>query len=135
MHQYQVIWRRNALFGFQFEGFFIWLFQLKFLSFDELQKRMSTLDSEMEREIEELRKRYETKRQPILEAIDRKRKRQPQPFWHLGETNDLVFYFCIKFIACRLLLTDFSWSKTSFRVVSRVQNWKNWITVVSKRTY
>lgn len=59
---------------------FISHFQLKFLSFDELQKRMSTLDSEMEREIEELRKRYETKRQPILEAIDRKRKRQPQPY-------------------------------------------------------
>jgi len=37
---------------------------------------MANLDSEMEREIEELRKRYQTKRQPILDAIDVKKKRQ-----------------------------------------------------------
>ncbi|XKL62245.1 hypothetical protein PGB90_002078 [Kerria lacca] len=53
---------------------------LKFLSYDELQQRISTLDTEMEREIEELHKRYQTKRQPILEAIDLKRKRQQQNF-------------------------------------------------------
>lgn len=50
--------------------------QLKFLSYEELQQRMASLDSEMEREIDELRKRYQTKRQPILDAMDTKRKRQ-----------------------------------------------------------
>lgn len=37
---------------------------------------MSNLDSEMEHEIDELRHRYQTKRQPILDAMDQKRKRQ-----------------------------------------------------------
>lgn len=50
--------------------------QLKFLSYEELQQRMATLDAEMEREIDELRRRYQTKRQPILDAMDTKRKRQ-----------------------------------------------------------
>ncbi|KAF2883900.1 hypothetical protein ILUMI_22285 [Ignelater luminosus] len=49
---------------------------LKFLSYEELQQRMATLDAEMEREIDELRRRYQTKRQPILDAMDTKRKRQ-----------------------------------------------------------
>lgn len=49
---------------------------LKFLSYEELHQRMATLDAEMEREIEELRRRYQTKRQPILDAMDTKRKRQ-----------------------------------------------------------
>jgi len=49
---------------------------LKFLSFDDLQQRMSNLDSEMEHEIDELRRRYQTKRQPILDATIKKRKRQ-----------------------------------------------------------
>ncbi|XP_026474621.1 serine/threonine-protein kinase 4 [Ctenocephalides felis] len=49
---------------------------LKFLSYDELQQRMSSLDSEMEREIDDLRRRYQNKRQPILDAMDTKRKRQ-----------------------------------------------------------
>lgn len=51
-------------------------FQLKFLSHEELQQRMSNLDSEMEREIYELRRRYQAKRQPIIDAIDQKKKRQ-----------------------------------------------------------
>lgn len=42
---------------------------------------MNNLDSEMEKEIDELRRRYQTKRQPILDAIDQKRKRQ-QNFWY-----------------------------------------------------
>lgn len=50
---------------------------LKYLSYEDLGKRMSSLDSEMEREIEELRRRYQAKRQPILDAIDSKKKRQP----------------------------------------------------------
>ncbi|RWS24183.1 serine/threonine-protein kinase 3-like protein [Leptotrombidium deliense] len=49
---------------------------LRYLSLDELKSRMSNLDSEMENEIEELRRRYASKRQPILDAIDQKRKRQ-----------------------------------------------------------
>ncbi|KAG8224631.1 hypothetical protein J437_LFUL003065 [Ladona fulva] len=49
---------------------------LKFLSYEDLQQRMANLDSEMEREIDELRRRYQTKRQPILDAMDQKRKRQ-----------------------------------------------------------
>lgn len=49
---------------------------LKFLSYDELHMRMSNLDNEMEQEIEELRRRYQGKRQPILEAIDAKKQRQ-----------------------------------------------------------
>lgn len=49
---------------------------LKFLSYEDLQQRMANLDAEMEREIDELRRRYQTKRQPILDAMDQKRKRQ-----------------------------------------------------------
>lgn len=49
---------------------------LRTLNFDDLQRRLSDLDPEMEREIEELRARYQAKRQPILEAIDAKKKRQ-----------------------------------------------------------
>uniref|UniRef100_A0A6V7HPL0 SARAH domain-containing protein n=1 Tax=Bracon brevicornis TaxID=1563983 RepID=A0A6V7HPL0_9HYME len=49
---------------------------MKFLSYEELQLRMASLDAEMEREIDELRRRYQTKRQPILDAMDTKRKRQ-----------------------------------------------------------
>jgi len=49
---------------------------LKYLSYDELTGRMSGLDSEMEREIDDLRRRYHAKRQPILDAMDQKRKRQ-----------------------------------------------------------
>nr|XP_023013766.1 serine/threonine-protein kinase hippo-like [Leptinotarsa decemlineata] len=48
---------------------------LKYLTYEELQQRMKTLDSDMEREIEELRKKYQIKRQPILDAMDTKRKR------------------------------------------------------------
>ncbi len=56
---------------------------------------MNTLDTEMEREIEELRKRYETKRQPILDAIDMKRKRQQQNFWgdENRRTDRVINYF------------------------------------------
>lgn len=46
------------------------------LSYDELQQRISELDPEMEREIEELRKRYQAKRQPIIDAIEAKKRRQ-----------------------------------------------------------
>jgi len=49
---------------------------LKFLSFDELKGKMANLDQDMEREIDDLRRRYHAKRQPILDAMDQKRKRQ-----------------------------------------------------------
>ena len=38
--------------------------------------RMAGLDSEMEKEIDDQRRRYHAKRQPILDAMDQKRKRQ-----------------------------------------------------------
>ncbi|XP_031553292.1 serine/threonine-protein kinase 3-like [Actinia tenebrosa] len=49
---------------------------LKGSSFEELMGRMQTLDMEMEKEIEELRMRYRGKRQPILDAMEAKKRRQ-----------------------------------------------------------
>ncbi|CAG2170687.1 unnamed protein product [Oppiella nova] len=49
---------------------------LRYLSTDELRSRMANLDVEMEAEIEELRRRYAAKRQPILDAMDNKKKKQ-----------------------------------------------------------
>ncbi|XP_076437870.1 serine/threonine-protein kinase 3-like isoform X2 [Babylonia areolata] len=49
---------------------------LRTLAYEELEQRLSDLDPEMEREIEELRARFQAKRQPIQEAIEAKRKRQ-----------------------------------------------------------
>ncbi|XP_036193741.1 serine/threonine-protein kinase 3 isoform X4 [Myotis myotis] len=49
---------------------------LKNLSLEELQTRLKALDPMMEREIEELRQRYTAKRQPILDAMDAKKRRQ-----------------------------------------------------------
>ena len=46
------------------------------MSYNELTDKMSNLDQEMEREIDDLRRRYHAKRQPILDAMDQKRKRQ-----------------------------------------------------------
>jgi len=51
------------------------LLQIHTLSYEELQQRIAGLDPEMEREIEELRKRYQAKRQPIIDAIDAKKRR------------------------------------------------------------
>ncbi|KAL1234883.1 Serine/threonine-protein kinase [Trichinella pseudospiralis] len=48
---------------------------LKFIPLNELNQRLSVLDSEMDREIEELRRRYQTKRQPILDAMEQKKQR------------------------------------------------------------
>uniref|UniRef100_A0A671FGT2 non-specific serine/threonine protein kinase n=1 Tax=Rhinolophus ferrumequinum TaxID=59479 RepID=A0A671FGT2_RHIFE len=49
---------------------------LKNLSLEELQMRLKALDPMMEREIEELRQRYNAKRQPILDAMDAKKRQQ-----------------------------------------------------------
>lgn len=65
-----------------FLTYFVFLFaclvllQLKNLSLEELQMRLKALDPMMEREIEELRQRYTAKRQPILDAMDAKKRRQ-----------------------------------------------------------
>ncbi|NXX98069.1 STK4 kinase, partial [Centropus bengalensis] len=49
---------------------------LKTWSVDELQSRLSALDPMMEQEIEEIRQKYQSKRQPILDAIEAKKRRQ-----------------------------------------------------------
>ncbi|GCB72473.1 serine/threonine-protein kinase 3/4 [Scyliorhinus torazame] len=49
---------------------------LKSWTVEELQRRLSSLDPTMEQEIEEIRQRYQAKRQPILDAIDAKKRRQ-----------------------------------------------------------
>ncbi|XP_072270946.1 serine/threonine-protein kinase 4-like [Pyxicephalus adspersus] len=49
---------------------------LKDWSVDDLQKKLNELDPMMNREIEEIHLRYQAKRQPILEAIDSKKRRQ-----------------------------------------------------------
>uniref|UniRef100_H2ZZT2 non-specific serine/threonine protein kinase n=1 Tax=Latimeria chalumnae TaxID=7897 RepID=H2ZZT2_LATCH len=49
---------------------------LKNWSVDDLQQRLASLDPMMEREIEEIRQRYDSKRQPILDAIEAKKRRQ-----------------------------------------------------------
>merc|ERR1712080_4095 len=59
---------------------------LKYLSYNELTDKMGNLDQEMEREIDDLRRRYHAKRQPILDAMDQKRKRQQ---------NFLAVYFSL----------------------------------------
>uniref|UniRef100_A0A914WQ71 non-specific serine/threonine protein kinase n=1 Tax=Plectus sambesii TaxID=2011161 RepID=A0A914WQ71_9BILA len=48
---------------------------LRDLPLEDLLKRMSGLESEMDRELEELQRRYQTKRQPILDAIETKKQR------------------------------------------------------------
>lgn len=59
-----------------FCGIVFVVLQLKNLSLEELQMRLKALDPMMEREIEELRQRYTAKRQPILDAMDAKKRRQ-----------------------------------------------------------
>ncbi|CAB3239467.1 unnamed protein product [Arctia plantaginis] len=49
---------------------------LSYLPESELEARVARLDAEMEADIEQLRSRYNRKRQPILDAIHLKRKRQ-----------------------------------------------------------
>ncbi|XP_073539632.1 serine/threonine-protein kinase 4-like [Phyllobates terribilis] len=49
---------------------------LKDWSVAELQMRLNSLDPLMESEIEEIHQKYQAKRQPILDAIDSKKRRQ-----------------------------------------------------------
>uniref|UniRef100_A0A8C9TIC3 non-specific serine/threonine protein kinase n=1 Tax=Scleropages formosus TaxID=113540 RepID=A0A8C9TIC3_SCLFO len=51
--------------------------QMKSWSVDELKSRLASLEPQMEQEIEEIRQRYQAKRQPILDAIEAKKRRQP----------------------------------------------------------
>lgn len=48
---------------------------IKELSTEELKLRLSRVDFEMDQEIDELSRKYRTKRQPILDAIDQKKQR------------------------------------------------------------
>lgn len=50
-------------------------FQLKELSTEELKRRLERVDFEMDQEIDELSRKYRTKRQPILDALDGKKQR------------------------------------------------------------
>lgn len=43
-------------------------------SVEELRGRLASLDPQMEQEIEEIRQRYQAKRQPILDAIEAKKR-------------------------------------------------------------
>ncbi|XP_063698869.1 serine/threonine-protein kinase 4 [Culicoides brevitarsis] len=49
---------------------------LKFLSYEELEQRLSNLDKEMEKELNETRKRYIIKKKPIIDAIETKQHRR-----------------------------------------------------------
>ena len=49
--------------------------QLKFLSYEELEQRLTSLDKEMDKEFEETKKRYKAKRKPIIDAIEVKNKK------------------------------------------------------------
>lgn len=53
-------------------------FQLKFLSYEELEQRLSSLDKEMDKEFEETKKRYKAKRKPIIDAIEAKQQKRKQ---------------------------------------------------------
>lgn len=45
-------------------------------SVEELRMKLASLDPQMEQEIEEIRQRYQTKRQPIIDAIEAKKRMQ-----------------------------------------------------------
>ncbi|KAF6019476.1 hypothetical protein EB796_022218 [Bugula neritina] len=48
---------------------------LNTLTYEQLQARLKRIEPEMEREIEELNRRYEAKRAPIIQAIEAKKRR------------------------------------------------------------
>jgi len=71
---YICLWNR-IVGNTELSAFLLHWLQIHTLSYEELQQRITELDPEMEREIEELRKRYQAKRQPIIDAIDAKKRR------------------------------------------------------------
>jgi len=56
------------------------LAQLRDLPTDELRLRLSRVDLEMDQEIDELSRKYRTKKQPILDALDLKKQRMTTNF-------------------------------------------------------
>uniref|UniRef100_A0A182QKB0 non-specific serine/threonine protein kinase n=1 Tax=Anopheles farauti TaxID=69004 RepID=A0A182QKB0_9DIPT len=51
---------------------------LKFMNYEQLEQRLASLDKEMEKELAETKKRYTSKRQPILDAIEAKQQKRQQ---------------------------------------------------------
>ncbi|XP_053677646.1 serine/threonine-protein kinase 3 [Anopheles nili] len=51
---------------------------LKFMNYEQLEQRLASLDKEMEKELTETKKRYTSKRQPILDAIEAKQQKRQQ---------------------------------------------------------
>ncbi|KAK4336840.1 hypothetical protein RND71_043901 [Anisodus tanguticus] len=49
---------------------------LRNMTLEQLKNKLATLDQEMEKEIDELNRRYASKRQPIIDAKEQKRKKQ-----------------------------------------------------------
>ncbi|KAG7278210.1 hypothetical protein CRUP_012706, partial [Coryphaenoides rupestris] len=49
-------------------------------SVEELRSRLASLEPQMEQEIEEIRQRYQAKKQPILDAIQAKKKHPQHAF-------------------------------------------------------
>lgn len=58
--------------------FFVFFLQISTWSVEELRLRLASLDPQMEQEIEEIRQRYQAKRQPIVDAIEAKKRQQQQ---------------------------------------------------------
>lgn len=56
--------------------YFIFSVQVSTWSVEELRMKLASLDPQMEQEIEEIRQRYQAKRQPILDAIAAKKRLQ-----------------------------------------------------------
>uniref|UniRef100_A0AAY4ETY4 non-specific serine/threonine protein kinase n=1 Tax=Denticeps clupeoides TaxID=299321 RepID=A0AAY4ETY4_9TELE len=50
--------------------------QMRTWSVEELKRRLASLDPQMEEEIKEIHQRYQAKRQPILDAIEAKKRQQ-----------------------------------------------------------
>jgi len=86
------------------------LLQLKSLTYEELQQRMSSLDTDMEREIEELRKRYQSKRHPIIEAMELKKRRQTK-FWACILLSSPTVHLCDEWRGCCYLVVSFDEKK------------------------
>lgn len=97
------------------------IFQLRDLPLEDLLKRMSGLESEMDRELEELRRRYQTKRQPILDAIESKKQRMVN-FWIVS--IDLIWYTTVLLRETRLILKQGSSQCNCFLV------WRNIFSAV-----
>ena len=64
---------QNAIRSLLLDGDFEFL---RGMTLEQLKNKKSTLDQDMEHEIEELNQRYAAKRQPIIDAIEQKQKRQ-----------------------------------------------------------